>query len=150
MASPIAVQADGKVLILSNRSTLNETVTITEPIARLNQDGSLDASFMPDLDADIASGGYVGNIELTAGADQVRSVRLNANGSIDTTFNSTPSDFAGNFSSSLVVLADGKILAGGQFKGFNGGVAGLIRLNSDGTIDGSFTAGFAAYGQWQD
>lgn len=64
--------------------------------------------------------------------------RANVDGTTDPSFNggtgfSTPP-------TSLIVQPDGKILAAGTFTGYNGTTQGsLLRLNSDGSIDGTFT-----------
>lgn len=68
--------------------------------------------------------------------------RLNADGTLDTTFDpgTGPNRIAGSrIGYSMVIQPDGKILLGGQFTTWNGiARAGLVRLNSDGTLDTSF------------
>ena len=67
--------------------------------------------------------------------------RLNADGTLDTTFN--PPEFS-NSSGSLSIRAitlqpDGKILVGGSFTGIgNLARTSFVRLNSDGSLDASF------------
>ncbi len=72
-------------------------------------------------------------------------VRLNSNGSLD-------SSFGGGFSGSsapgyvysINVQTDGKILVGGLFSNYSGNSLtgnNIIRLNSDGSIDSSFSVG---------
>jgi uncharacterized delta-60 repeat protein len=72
--------------------------------------------------------------------------RLNSNGSLDTTFNSGI-----GFDSSVYCIniqADGKILVGGLFSSYNGTAANkIIRLNSDGSVDNSFIAGYGIDGE---
>lgn len=69
-----------------------------------------------------------------------RIIRLNSDGSIDTSFN-----IGTGFSSNVRALAlqsDAKIIVGGQFNTYQGiGVNYIIRLNSDGGIDTSFSIG---------
>jgi uncharacterized delta-60 repeat protein len=68
-------------------------------------------------------------------------VRLNTDGSLDATFNVGS---ACNFQAAIAVTiqTDGKILLGGAFTDFNGGgQKRIVRLNSDGTTDGTFTSG---------
>jgi uncharacterized delta-60 repeat protein len=72
-------------------------------------------------------------------------VRLNADGSWDNTFDGP--DFDQDYYLRIraaVELPDGKYLVGGQFQDFSAGVnqRGIIRLNSDGSQDMSFDAGF--------
>ena len=64
-------------------------------------------------------------------------IRLNENGSKDSTFN-IENSFNGRITS-LLLQNDGKILVGGNFTTFNGNSQRyLIRLNEDGTKDTSF------------
>lgn len=72
-------------------------------------------------------------------------VRLNADGSWDNTFDGP--DFDQDYYLRIrtaVELPDGKYLVGGQFQDFSGGSnqRGIIRLNSDGSQDMGFDAGF--------
>lgn len=74
-------------------------------------------------------------------------VRLNADGSFDNSFDTGTGPSNGNNVVSINMLAlmpDGKILTSGSFLGYYNGVAisgELCRLNSDGSLDGSFTWG---------
>lgn len=61
-------------------------------------------------------------------------IRLNPDGSIDNTFNTTLSN---SFVKALRIQPDGKILVGGSTVGAKDGIA---RLNSDGSLDTSFDA----------
>jgi len=74
--------------------------------------------------------------------------RLNAEGSLDNTFNPMASGgfpYPGlpyPFVDTLVVQDDGKILVGGQFATLGGEAhTSLGRSNSDGSVDTNFTAG---------
>jgi len=74
-------------------------------------------------------------------------VRLNANGTEDTTFtaNLGTGFSAGITITSIHIQADGKILVGGNFSSFNGNTRNLlIRLNSDGTEDTAFYTNLGA------
>ena len=66
-------------------------------------------------------------------------VQLNADGSVDTSFN-VGTGFEGNTISCIEIASDGKIYAGGKFTKFNGGSRniGIVRLNSDGSLDSAF------------
>jgi|LakMenEpi03Aug12_release.lakeMendotaPanAssembly.Ray.scaffolds.fasta_scaffold332522_2 uncharacterized delta-60 repeat protein len=69
-------------------------------------------------------------------------VRLNSDGTRDTAFTTnTSTGFNVNgYVYSLAIQSDGKIIAGGTFTTFNGAtVNGIVRLNSDGTRDTTFT-----------
>lgn len=67
--------------------------------------------------------------------------RLNADGSLDYTFN--PGSGAGNnIIYAIALQADGKIIIGGNFSIYNGTPCYRItRINSDGSLDTSFSAG---------
>ncbi len=70
--------------------------------------------------------------------------RLNADGSTDSTFNSGGSGANGSIFD-IAVQPDGKILIGGSFKSYNGTVRNAVaRLNSDGTLDSSFSSPLTA------
>lgn len=67
--------------------------------------------------------------------------RLNANGTIDTTFNRGGTGPDGSVLA-VTVLGDGKILIGGTFSSYNGMPTGcLTRLNANGTLDTTYGAG---------
>ena len=64
--------------------------------------------------------------------------RLNADGTLDATFNPG----AGNDVHALAVQADGKIVVGGSFTTLGGQARNHIgRLNADGTLDAAFNPG---------
>lgn len=130
-------------------------------VARLNADGSLDATFVPPTNGAVASGttgsmlfytlGPVTPAEgvylfgtfrpdLSVAADSA--LRLRPDGSIDGTFHVT-TDFQINFGA---VQADGKLIVTGQFTRLNGQPrTGYARLNGNGSTDASFTQG-ASFG----
>lgn len=72
-----------------------------------------------------------------------RIIRLNLDGTIDTSFNSGGTGFAsGSFITSIKIQTDGKVIIAGSFNTYNGTSVGrIIRLNSDGSIDTGFTIG---------
>ena len=73
-------------------------------------------------------------------------VRLNANGTFDPTFNVGGGPDAGSISS-LLRQPDGQLIAAGGFNTFNGlGRTNLVRLNPDGSVDGTFARQTFAYG----
>jgi uncharacterized delta-60 repeat protein len=76
--------------------------------------------------------------------------RLLSNGTLDTSFGSggtVLSDFAGDYDqgTSMVVQGDGKVVVGGTAT--VGGVSefGLVRFNTDGTLDGTFKGGHVSF-----
>ena len=145
-----AVQADGKIIIVGNFTSYNGT-TINR-IARLNVDGSLDATFNPggsganvvvrastlQADGKIIIGG---NFTSYNGTTINRIARLNVDGSLDATFNPGGSG-ANAYVWTTAVQADGKIIIGGHFTSYNGATRNYItRLNSDGSLDATFNPG---------
>jgi hypothetical protein len=132
----LVVQSDGKVLIGGLFSTVNGANR--NGIARLNANGSLDSSFDPgsgvnglvgsivvQSDGKVLIGGYFFTVN---GTNRYSIARLNANGSLDSSFNSGPTATGGGFSS-VAVQPDGKVLIGGY---------GIARLKSDGSPDTNF------------
>jgi len=145
----LAIQSDGKILIGGYFTTYNGTNR--GRIARINTDGSLDTTFLASgsgasdgvLSIAVQSDGQIiigGRFTGYNGTSRGRVARLNADGSLDTTFLATDVG-AGDTVSSIAVQADGKILVGGAFGIFNGTLRGCAaRLNADGTLDGGFLA----------
>lgn len=143
----VALQSDGKVVIGGNFSKVNNVSR--GRIARVNADGSLDTSFNPGTGADGSVAGVavqtdgrvvvVGSFTTISGTSRNGIARLNADGSLDTTFD-TPGTEKRQISA-VVIQPDGMILVAGLF--FNNGAIGttasyLARLNTDGTLDPSF------------
>ena len=84
-----------------------------------------------------------GTFAFVNGVEQFGLTRLNSNGSVDASFNMGGLGPNGSVYE-IRVLADGKILIGGTFGTYNGtAIAGLARLNSNGTLDTTFNSGGA-------
>ncbi|GAA4324655.1 hypothetical protein [Flaviaesturariibacter amylovorans] len=143
-----AVQDDGKIVIGGNFSMYNG---VSRPrVARINADGSLDATFTPVTGAngtvwDIAASGssfyIVGSFTTYNGAARHRVARVNSNGTVDASF-TTGSTGANNIVRAVGVQSDGKVIIGGDFTDYNGTpVNRIARLNTDGTLDNSFMVG---------
>lgn len=146
---PVVVQPDGKILVGGLFTSYNGVTA--NRIIRLNPDGSIDNSF-------VAGGGFeatVWEIKLQSdgkilvagdfitynGTTVNRIVRLNANGSIDTSF-VTGTGFNSGSVRALTIQTDGKILVGGSFTSYNVTTATrIIRLNTNGSVDTSFVTG---------
>ncbi len=150
----VLVQTDGKVLVAGSFTKI-DGATRTR-LARFNGDGTLDTLFVPpaltinivslaqQADAKVLVGGDFTSV--AGNAQRNRLIRLNADGSLDTTFNPT-----GNGPSSTVnaisVLASGQVMIGGLFTNYNNRVVnGVARLNSDGSLDPTFAPPSAGSG----
>jgi uncharacterized delta-60 repeat protein len=112
---------------------------------RFNPDGTLDASFVPEVNLldliHLPDGKYLG-FDLSS-SNNLRLARLNSNGSLDQTFGTAGRadlviNTAGNFERSLVVHPDGQFTVALTDRYFEFGTVILIRLNSDGSIDTNY------------
>lgn len=154
------LQPDGKILCIGRFHAYNGV--FKNRFLRLNSDGSLDNSFnvsaepfmnendipwdiklQPDGKMMVASNGryyyeYTSNFARKGGA----LVRLNADGSLDPTFNDLSIDNYFRIRGqclSVAIQADGKILAAGElYYGNSSSIIYLARFNTDGTLDPSF------------
>jgi uncharacterized delta-60 repeat protein len=75
-----------------------------------------------------------------------RVMRLNSDGTRDTSFNPGVTEGANEVVLALAVQPDGKIVIGGNFTSYNGNVAAgdfVTRLNADGSLDTTFNVGGA-------
>lgn len=148
----IALQADGKILVGGDFISFDGESRTN--LIRLNTDGSLDTAFHPTFgtnaavraivvqpDGTIVIGGSFTNVN---NATRNYIARLNDDGTLDSTFqNGLPgADFA---VFALAQQVDGKIVAVGDFRRFNGVTRnGITRLNSDGTTDPTINFGNGA------
>jgi len=147
---------NGQYLIGGSFATVGG-VTSTN-LARLNSDGSVDPSFNPAPNGAVSTIAVQANGQIIVGGsfstfggvsyydslgNQIVNVaRLNANGTVDTTFNPAPSGPV----SALVIQPNGQILMGGSFQTIllpatttlTGAPGYLVRLNTDGTPDITF------------
>ncbi len=146
---PVVVQPDGKILVGGGFTTAGANNTPYGRIARFNPDGSLDTSFAnPQLDGLVMAIGLQSDGKIVLGglftaANSVspstyrRAVRLNSDGTVDTSFADPNFD---NYVSDLAVLDDGKIIFVGAFANAGGNTYGRVaRVNSNGTVDTGFT-----------
>jgi uncharacterized delta-60 repeat protein len=137
--SVVSLQPDGKILIGGWFRSYNDNPI--PQLARLNLDGSFDATFAPfgplgitDVNAlaiqpdgkVLVNGSFVAQ---GVGYTNVLLKRLNADGSQDNTFIESTAN--GRTVFAIALQPDGKILVGGAF-------SGPRRFNSDGSLDSSF------------
>jgi uncharacterized delta-60 repeat protein len=153
-ARSVALQPDGKILVGGLAATLGG-------LARYNSNGTLDTSFDGDgfvaisvvdraegivvqPDGKIVVSGVSGPI------DYQRVARLNANGSLDTTFGTGGYVNAEIWTTDVILQADGKIVVTGEVEGSTQLTEfALERLNADGSFDVTFAGdglGTAAFG----
>jgi len=145
----IAVQTNGQVLVGGYFTTVNGTNR--NYVARLNSDGSLDGSFNPapivgslvqsiivQTNGQILIGGTFSTVN---GYSRRNIARLNADGTLDPTFN--PAITANGLTTfevpSMALQPDGKVLAGCGRQTVNGVQnVFLVRLSGNGSLDATF------------
>lgn len=152
----IAIDGDGNIYVGGN---------FGNRIIKLNSDGTTDGSFDP-------GGGFNDRVTAIALQDNGQIivggwfdyydgnvcnsliVRLNTDGGLDNSFYGNGSglnDWNGLGVQALAIQADGKIVAGGWFIGYNDSVQrSLVRLYDDGTRDESFDIGTGFSDRVQD
>src|SRR5947208_1320082 len=170
IANAVAVQADGKLVVVGETYKHNDYTGEDFAVARYNTDGTLDTTFgargkvrtdFPGLAA-VRSSVVIqpdGKIVVAGGAfplftflGDFKVVRYNPNGSLDTSFGdggivttSFPGD--GSYAFAVALQSDGKIIAAGtDFVDFNPGDMSntdfaLARYNPDGSLDTTFGNG---------
>ena len=147
-------QPDGKAILVGDFTVYNGTAV--NRIARVNSDGSLDTTFnigtgfngqttvaVVQPDGKILVGGTFTTYN---GVARRNIARLNSDGSLDTTFNpGTGTTGPNNINpgvESIAVQSDGRIVIAGAFTSYNGAARNhVVRVNSDGSIDATFTTG---------
>ena len=169
LAQAVALQADGKLVVVGQTYKNNDYSTEDFAVARYNTDGTLDTTFgrggkvrtdFPGLAAVpssvvIQSDGKIvvagGAFPLFTFAGDFKVVRYNPNGSLDTSFGNggivTTTFPEGSYAFDVALQPDGKIIAAGTvFVNFIPGESSntdfaLARYNPDGTPDATFGNG---------
>jgi uncharacterized delta-60 repeat protein len=155
----VFVQPDNKIIAVGNIVINN----VTKNIIRLNSDGSIDPTFTQGIltgqrqnritDMVIQDDGkmiVVGIFDTYNGVIKNNILRLNSDGTIDTNFGGTGTDFNALYAkiNSVVLQSDGKSIIGGAFESYNGiGRQGIARLNTDGSLDMSLDTEIGFMGQ---
>ena len=151
----IAVQSDGKIIVGGYFDRINGNTRIN--IARVNANGTFDATFdagnaVKNADGEFGTVASVvvqpdgkilvgGEFNVAGGAAFNRIIRLNADGSVDASFN--PGAGADATVQTIKLQPDGKILVVGNFFAFNTfNHGGVERLNPNGSRDTLFNLGF--------
>ena len=126
----LAVQSNGKILVAGSFATMNGAAR--DGVARLNADGTLDATFNPGTGADglaVWSVAVQTNGQVLVGGDftsfnnvlQAGLARLNTNGTLDLGFDPAAGVEGGNASVySIALQSDGKAVVGGSFTTYGG------------------------------
>jgi uncharacterized delta-60 repeat protein len=145
----MSIQNDDKIIIGGNFTKFNNVPA--KYLARISPNGNLDTTFnigtgfstyavyaiAIQADGKILVGGSFNSFN---GVESKKIVRLNPNGSIDTSFH-----YGTGFNYTvftITVQADQKIIIGGDFDSYNGtSISSLVRLNPDGSIDNTFNIG---------
>jgi uncharacterized delta-60 repeat protein len=164
--SALVIQPDGKFIVAGDVDThggLNSILKMT--VIRFNNDGTFDTSFnekgyvIINVPPQNESGGHavaltpngkivvVGSVvEIGGYSGRMVVVRLNPNGSLDTTFDGdgiVVTDFGGTKGHqggyAAAVQLDGKIVAAGKSNYLGTDDFALARYNSDGSLDKSFS-----------
>jgi uncharacterized delta-60 repeat protein len=139
----LARQADGKVIIAGEFAQMNAVSRVR--IARVNVDGTLDPTFDPGTGFNIKPDAMLiqpdGKIIAIGGFTTYNNIlrpriaRINADGSLDTSYTPTLSSEARG----MVLQPDGKLVLVGSMSTVNGTArTGVARLNSDGSLDMAF------------
>lgn len=148
----ISIQVDGKIVVGGSFSTINGLSR--NRIARLNDDGSVDATFDPGTGANneinsiaLQNDGKIvigGNFTTVNGVTRNRIARVDSGGSLDATFSLGTG--ANDQIRSITLQSNGKLLIGGYFTTINGVSRSRYgRLNADGTVDTAFNPGSGAF-----
>ena len=144
----VAIQSDQKIIVAGNFTKYDNTNS--GRIVRLLQNGSIDTSFNTGLGSDasidailVLQDGKIllgGRFNTYNGLPHSRLVKLNSDGSIDSSFN-----IGTGFDKNVYAIdlqSDGKIIVGGSFLMYNGiAQKRILRLDSNGVLDSTFDSG---------
>jgi len=146
----VDVLSTGKIVAVGDFTSYSGVTT--RDIIMFNSDGTLDTSFNSGsgFSGSTNTANYFvrvqpddkiivgGTFSKYSGVSVNDLIRLNSNGTIDTSFNIGTGSNA--WVESFDILPDGKILVVGPFSTWNGNTRnGLVRLNSDGSVDSTLT-----------
>ncbi len=152
----IGLQSTGKIIAVGTSDIGSDIIAV---LARYNTNGSLDTTFGTNGTTSISLGAgndslsttlaiqtddkiVVGDRAFIGGVEQFIVARLQANGSLDSSFGtggiSTLVIGTNSFITSVKIQADGKIVAGGRSTVSGVTSFTLARFNTNGTVDTSF------------
>lgn len=158
--SAMVLQPDGKAVVVGTvpGSTGSLTSSSSFAIARYNTNGALDTSFGTNGLVTVSMASFSNAFGVTMQSDgkiivvgeasagqryDFAVVRLNTNGSLDTSFDSdgivaTIMGFGNSRAASVAVQLDGKIVVGGTDHSGTGNDFAIARYNTDGSLDTTF------------
>jgi|SRR5688572_4019963 len=155
-ANDLVVQSDGKIVVIGYTGDANYSNN-NFAVARLNAGGSLDTTFSADgkVATNFGADEYGTGVDLQLDGKIVVAgeksttiasfalARYNTDGSLDTTFNATGRKVisfstSNSWANDVHVQSDGKIVTSGADTLALGDFA-LVRLNSNGTFDSTFS-----------
>lgn len=142
------IQSDGKIVAVGNFTTYSGSSS--SRIVRINTDGTRDTTFnvgsgfagTPNAITMQSDGKFiiVGSMTNYSGSSITRIVRINSDGTRDLTYNSGTG--LSNTAYSIAIQSDDEIIVGGDFTSYSGSsVNRLVKINTDGTRDLSFSPG---------
>ena len=143
--SVLLIQPDGKALIGGAFTSVNGTARTA--LARINVNGSLDASFAADVNGTVRAlalqtDGKIlvgGSFSTVGGVTRANVARLLPSGGADSTFN--PGLAPDNEVDALLVQPEGSVVLGGLFNNVNGAAHGHLALvDATGQLSTAFTA----------
>lgn len=151
----LALQTDGKVIVGGTFTTYSGSSTSTTRLMRLNTNGTQDLTYntgtglnsypltvLPTADGKVL---VLGLFTTYSGSSISHIMRTNSNGNRDTTFNVGVGFANGAFGYTAVTQSDGKYIVGGNSTTYSGSTINRVaRLNTDGTVDTSFSVGAGA------
>ena len=148
----LVVQADGRILVGGEFTSISGCSNSF--LARLNSDGSLDASFNPPGQTDgavsrliqqpdrkVLVGGSFGRL---LGHAQPALARLLEDGSLDAAFDTSATFNTNTWITSLALQDDGQLLVG--YRVLDNYVSQVVRVNTNGTLDTTFVCTNEIYG----
>ena len=146
----VLARANGKIFVTGLFTTYSGSAI--NYIMQTNSNGTRDTSFNVGVGLTAGSVGYSavtqsddklivgGSFTTYSGSTSNRLVRINTDGTRDSTFN--VGNGPNNIASAVAMQSDGKIIVGGQFTSYSGSsINRITRVNTDGTRDATFNVG---------
>jgi len=151
----VIIQSDNKILVTGNFTSYSGSAV--NRIVRINTNGTRDTTF--NVGTGLAGTGYAlalqsdnkilvtGGFTSYSGSTSIRIIRINTNGTLDTTFNANANaslSLQSNTANGLAIDSDGKIYWGNAFTTFSGSFTPnrIVRLNTNGSVDETFNQAF--------